>query len=113
VSAGVLEALERSLGGDGEPDDVLREAVSVLATQPGVAWAGIAFLDEGVLVLGPMAGTPDESRRLSVPILFHDSRVGELWIDGRADRTLLERVAALLSELVLIGWDTHGEAWDP
>jgi len=113
VSAGVLEALERTLGGGGEPDDVLRGAVSILATEPGIAWAGIAFLDEGMLVLGPTAGTPDESQRLSVPILFHDSRVGELWIDGRADRTLLEHAAALLSELVLIGWDTRGEAWDP
>ena len=113
MSAGALEALERTLGGGGEPDDVLREAVSVLATEPRIEWAGIAFLDEGMLVLGPTAGNPDESRRVSVPILFHDSRVGELWIDGDADRTLLDRIAALLSELVLIGWDTRGEAWDP
>ncbi|MGH3137904.1 MAG: hypothetical protein ACRDPV_15575, partial [Gaiellaceae bacterium] len=73
MSAGVLEALERTLGGDGEPDDVLREAVSVLATDPEIAWAGIAFLDDGALVLGPAAGNPDVSQRLSVPILFHDS----------------------------------------
>lgn len=113
MSAEALEALERTLGGGGEPDDVLREAVSVLATEPGIEWAGIAFLDEGMLVLGPTAGNQNESRRVSVPILFHDSRVGELWIDGRAERPLLERAAALLSELVLIGWDTQGEAWEP
>ena len=113
MSEDVLEALDRILGADGEPDDALREAVSVLAAEPGIAWAGIAFLDEGMLVLGPTAGSPDESQRVSVPIAFHDSRVGELWIDGRADRALLERFAARLSDLVLIGWDTRGEAWDP
>ena len=113
MSAEVLEALDRILESGGEPDDVLREAVQALADSLGITWAGIAFLDQGTLVLGPTAGEPDESQRVSVPIVFQDSNVGELRIDGRAERTFLERAATLLSGHVLIGWDTRGEAWDP
>jgi hypothetical protein len=113
VSSKALEALDRILNRGGEPDDVLRAAVSVLAEDPGIAWAGIAFLDEGALALGPTAGEPDESCRTSVPIAFQGSRVGELWVDGSAEHGFLERVATLLSAHVLIGWDTRGETWEP
>jgi hypothetical protein len=113
VSTPVLEKLDRILDRGGEPDDVLREAVRAIADGPGTSWAGIAFFDEGALVLGPSAGEPDPSQRASVPIVFQGSNVGELWIDGDADRTLLERVADRLSGHVLIGWDTRGETWDP
>ena len=113
MSTQVLEAFDRILDRGGEPDDVLRDVAGMLADSPGIAWAGIAFLDEGVLVLGPSAGEPDPSRRVSVPIVFQGSGVGELWIDGDAERTVLERVADRLSGHVLIGWDTRGEAWDP
>jgi len=110
---GVLEALDRILNQDGEPDDVLRSAVSVLAAEPGIAWAGIAFLDVGTLVLGPAAGEPDEAHWIRVPIVFQGSSVGELWVDGAAERGFLDRVATLLSAHVLIGWDTNGEVWEP
>jgi len=113
VSTRALEALDRILNRGGEPDDVLRSAVSVLAEDPGIVWAGIAFLDEGTLALGPTAGEPDDSRRMRVPIVFQGSSVGELWVDGGAERAFLQRVATLLSAHVLIGWDTRGEAWDP
>ena len=113
MSANVLEALGRLLERGGEPDDVLRSAVSLLIEEPGVAWAGIAFLDEGTLVLGPSAGEREEGPRIRVPIVFQDSTVGELWVDGAAEYALLERAAALLSAHVLIGWDTRGEAWEP
>ena len=109
----LLEALDRILDFGGEPDDVLRAAVLALADDPGIVWAGVAFLDQGTLVLGPTAGQPDEARRTRVPILFQSSNVGELWVDGAADRALLEQVAQLLSGHVLIGWDTRGEAWEP
>ena len=85
----------------------------MLADEPGITWAGIAFLDEGVLALGPAAGKPNERHRIRLPITFQGSSVGELWIDGSADRPFLESVAALLSAHVLIGWDTSGEAWEP
>jgi hypothetical protein len=113
VSASALEALDRLLDRGGEPDDVLRAAVFLLASEPGVAWAGIAFHEGGELVLGPEAGAPDLSRRVRVPVRYHDDTVGELWVDGEADRTLLERVAALLAPYVLIGWDTGGQGWEP
>jgi hypothetical protein len=108
-----LQALDRILERGGEPDDVLRDATAVLADEPTVAWAGIAFLEEGDLVLGPAAGTPDETRRTRFPIAYRGEPVGELWVDGEADRGFLERVAARISAHVLIGWDTGGEGWEP
>ena len=113
MSSRALETLDRILDRGGEPDDVLRAAVSVLAEDPGIAWAGIAFLDEGTLVLGPTAGEPDEPHRISVPIVFQGSSVGELWVDGAAEHGFLERVATLLAAHVLIGWGTRGEDWEP
>lgn len=109
----VLEALDRVLVGGGEPDDVLHSVVWILAAEPGVTWAGIAFLEGDDLVLGPTEGEPDHTRRLRLPIAYRGSRVGELQVDGEADRGLLERVAGLVSAHVLIGWDTRGERWDP
>jgi putative methionine-R-sulfoxide reductase with GAF domain len=113
MSTKALDALDRILNRGGEPDDVLRTTVRVLAGQPGIEWAGIAFLEEGRLALGPEAGDADEERRISVPIFYQGARVGELWVDGQADRAFLERVAVLVSNHVLIGWDTRGEAWEP
>lgn len=113
MSAGALEALDRILNRGGEPDDVLRSAVAVLASEPGISWAGVAFSEAGELQLGPEAGEPDASRRMRVPVVYQDAGVGELWVDGDADRTFLERVAMLVSPYVLIGWDTGGQGWEP
>ena len=113
MSTHVLEALDRILSEDGEPDDVLRAAVSELVSEPGIVWAGVVFLEDGASVLGPTAGKPDPSKRIPVPIEFQRCGVGELWVDGVADLTFLGRVAALLSAHVPIGWDTRGEGWEP
>jgi len=113
VSARALEALDRILNRGGEPDDVLRSSVSILAEEPGITWAGIAFVEEGKVALGPEAGEPDEPRRVRVPVVYQGSRVGELWVDGEAGQVFLERVAVLISAHVLIGWDTRGESWEP
>jgi hypothetical protein len=113
MSTRALEALDRILDRSDDADEVLRGTVGVLADEPGVRWAGIAFLEGDELVLGPEAGEPDERRRARVPIVFQGAPVGELWVDGEADRELLERVAVLVSAHVLIGWDTRGEAWQP
>jgi hypothetical protein len=110
VSTRALEAVDRILNRGDEPDDVLRSTVSVLVEEPGISWAGVAFSEEGRLILGPQAGAPDESRRARVPVLFQGS---ELQVDGEADRAFLERVATLISAHVLIGWDTAGEPWEP
>ena len=51
-----------------DADDVLRGVVGRLVAG-GYAWAGIFFLEDGALALGPEAGTPDKSQRTQVPIL--------------------------------------------
>lgn len=107
-----LDALERIVDEGGDADDTLRSVVQRLAEEPDIAWAGIAFIEEGAIALGPQAGAADESRRLRTPVVFQGRAVGELWVDGRADVAFLERVALLISAHVLIGWDTRGESWD-
>lgn len=113
MSGNTLQSLERILEDGGDADDVLRAVVDALAGEDEISWAGVFFLEQGSLVLGPQAGTPDESRRLSVPVTYRGERVGELAADGEADQGLLERVAALVAAHVLLGWDTGGETWEP
>jgi hypothetical protein len=96
-----------------DADDVLREAVAALSAADGCTWAGIFFVEEGELVLGPEAGTPDEARRTAVPVQWKGDKVAELAVDGDADRARLEQVAAEIADLCLVGWDTGGEAWEP
>ena len=109
----IADTLRRLLEAGGEPDDLLRATVSALVDEPGVEWAGVAFVEDGGLELGPYAGHPDETRRSRAPISFQGAVVGELWVDGTPDKGLLEQVAELLGAHVLIGWDTGGEAWEP
>jgi hypothetical protein len=85
VSERPVEAIERILGGTDDADDVLRAAVAALVFDPGIVWAGVSFLDDGELVLGPEAGEQDVARRVRVPITFHHVLVGELWADGSPD----------------------------
>jgi hypothetical protein len=87
--------------------------VRILAEQPGVSWAGVSFVETSGLVLGPASGMQDETRRTTVLVAYKDEVVGELQIDGDADRDLLEAVAERISAHVLLGWDTGGEGWDP
>lgn len=113
MSDGASEALDRIVEDGGEADDVLRRVVELLAAQPGVEWAGLAFVEGDALVLGPGAGAPNEAVRQRTPILYDGSLVGELWVDGRMDETFVLRVATAVSPYVLIGWDTQGQAWEP
>lgn len=113
-ASGALEAVDRVLNRGGDADDVLRGVVAALHEQGGYAWAGIFFVEDGELALGPQAGDPDEARRRSVPVLWQGTRVAELAVDGASDgdRSLLERVALLISAHCLVGWDVGGEAWE-
>ena len=77
-----------------DADEQLRQTVSELAAREGCSWAGIFFVEEDDLVLGPEAGTPDPERRTPVPVIWRDTRVAE-------------RIA----DLCLVGWDTGGELW--
>ena len=105
--------IDRILAETDEADDALRAVVALLAGEPGVAWAGIAFLEEGRLTLGPAAGSEDAARRVTVPVTFNGDPVGEVWVDGEADGALLAHVAAAVSTHVLVGWDTGGDSWEP
>jgi putative methionine-R-sulfoxide reductase with GAF domain len=97
----------------GDADDVLRDVVAALAAR--YRWAGIFFLEEGELVLGPHAGAPDETVRVRVPVTFQGDPVAELAVDGapEEDRSHLERAADLVAGHCLVGWDTGGEQWEP
>jgi hypothetical protein len=94
-----------------DADEQLRQTVSELAAREGCAWAGIYFAEEGNLVLGPEAGTPDPEWRTTVPVLWRGTRVAELAADGEVDPAELEAVAEGIADLCLVGWDTGGEVW--
>jgi hypothetical protein len=113
MSADALEAIDAALADAPDADDALRATVRILAAQPGVSWAGIAFVETTGLVLGPSAGAVDEARRTLVPVSYKGETVGELQVDGELDPALLEAVAERLSAHVLLGWDTGGEHWEP
>jgi hypothetical protein len=108
----MIDEIDRILAAGGDADDVLRDVVRALL-EHGCSWAGISFVEDGELVPGPAAGEPDEGRRIAVPVSYRGERVGELAADGAIGEAELERVAALISEHVLLGWDTGGEAWSP
>jgi putative methionine-R-sulfoxide reductase with GAF domain len=113
MSTRVLEEVDRIVSVGSEADDVLRAVVAELVREPAIEWAGVLFLDDGALLLGPEAGVADAARRISVPVSYQGAIVGLLAIDGDAETALLERVALLISTHVLLGWDTGGEAWEP
>ena len=61
---------------------------------------------------------PSTQSEIVVPIVYEGKVVGEIDIDsdipaafGPEDRTLLERVAVLISPHSLVGWDTGGVPW--
>jgi hypothetical protein len=109
-----LAAVETIVEQGGDVDDVLRQVVAALHDHGGCAWAGVFFVEEGELALGPEAGTPDEARRVRVPVLWQGVEVAELAVDGAPadDIEALERVAVLVSGHCLVGWDTGGEPWE-
>jgi len=94
-----------------DADELLRQAVVELASRDGCSWAGIYFVEEESLVLGPEAGTPEPERRTTVPVTWRTTRVAELAADGDVDPTELETAAAGIADLCLVGWDTRGEVW--
>jgi putative methionine-R-sulfoxide reductase with GAF domain len=108
-----LAEIEAIVGRGGDADDVLRQVVAALARR--YAWAGILFVEDGDLVLGPAAGEPAPTTRTQVPVTFNGDRIAELAADGapEEDRTFLERVAGLVAGHCLVGWDTGGEDWEP
>ena len=108
------DAVEAIVARDGDADDILRDAVAALAD--AYEWVGIAFVEEGELVLGPSSGAPPQET-FGVPISYDGAQVAELRVAPATvapeQRASLERAAALLSPYCLVGWDTGGEAWSP
>lgn len=95
-----------------DADELLRGAVADLAARADCSWAGIFFVEDGQLVLGPQAGTPDPTSRVEVPVTWRGDRIAELAADGSPDPRHLEAVAAAIADLCLVGWDTGGEPWE-
>ena len=95
-----------------DADDLLRQAVGELAARENCSWAGVYFVEESSLVLGPEAGTADPARRTTVPVLWRDTRVAELAADGTITAAQLETGAADIADLCLVGWDTGGTSWE-
>jgi hypothetical protein len=97
-----------------DADDVLRDAVAEL--RRSYDWAGIAFVEEGELVLGPATGA-EPAETLDLPILYDGAQVAQLRVAPPdvtpEQRASLEREAERLSPYCLVGWDTGGEAWSP
>jgi hypothetical protein len=112
-TSGALEAIDRILNRGGDADEVLRQVVATLQERAGYAWAGIFFVEDGALVLGPAAGEPEAERRTAVPVTWQGERIAELAVDGATsdERPLLERVAVLVSGHCLVGWD-EPSGWD-
>jgi hypothetical protein len=96
-----------------DADDLLRSTVAELTARDDCSWAGVYFVEGDELVLGPQAGEPDPERRVTVPVVWRDTRVAELAADGAVAPAHLEAVAAEIADLCLVGWDTSGEEWDP
>jgi hypothetical protein len=94
-----------------DADEQLRQTVTELAAREGCSWAGIYFVEDDRLVLGPEAGTPEPERRTTVPVLWRHTRVAELAADGTVAQSDLEAVATAIADLCLVGWDTGGEVW--
>jgi hypothetical protein len=111
---GIVAAVEEVLAQGGDADDVLRGVVAALQERGGYVWAGLFFVEDGALTLGPEAGVPDEARRTRVPVLWQGVEVAELGVDGASpdDAESLARVAVLVSGHCLVGWDTGGEPWE-
>jgi hypothetical protein len=103
--------IEGIVAAGGEPDDVLRKVVAALVESGDATWAGILFVENGELVLGPEAGVPSGDA-VRLPVLYDGRPVAELAAEG-ADPATLERVAALIGEHCLVAWDTGGEDWEP
>lgn len=65
---GALEAVDRIVNREPEPDEVLRKTVEVLHDRlPHYAWVGIYLVEDATLVLGPWKG-PEATEHIRIPV---------------------------------------------
>jgi hypothetical protein len=95
-SSGALEAVERILNRGGDPDDVLQHVVEALHAR-AAAWVGIAYAQQGRLVLGPSAGDVEPSDLRRHVVYWNGQTTAELWTSTEADPVLYARVAVIVS----------------
>lgn len=107
--AAALEAIEGVVDRGGDADDVLCSVLEALHDR-GISFAAIRFVEDGRLVDGPTVGAQTETR--TTRVVYNGEQVGELEL-ADDDAAFAERVAALISPYVLVGWDTAGEPWSP
>lgn len=114
VYRGALDSVERILNRGGDADDVLREVVAAIHERiPHFGRVGIAFMEDGRLVLGPEAGS-GEGEELRALVTFEGAPVAELVVrrtGAGEDQPFLDRAATLVSPYCLVGWDTQGVPW--
>ena len=110
--ARALEAVDEILGRGDDADETLRTVLDTLVAEGTCNWAGLYFVEDGELVLGPHAGPREPDARTETPVVYGGTRVAELVTGGCGDRGFLERVAELISVHCLVGWDTRGVPWD-
>jgi L-methionine (R)-S-oxide reductase len=67
-----------------------------------------------------LACFPSTRSEIVVPIAYEGRVVGEIDVDSdepaafdEVDRRYLERIATLISQHALVGWDTKGRGWSP
>ncbi len=107
------------IDGGEEADEILRASLAAVHEGTDAPWSAIAFVEEGQMVIGPVAGTaPDDAPApaLGVPIVYRGDTVAALWLGSAVPAEIvaeLERAAALLAPYCLVGWDTGGEEWVP
>jgi L-methionine (R)-S-oxide reductase len=66
--SGALKAIDRILDRGGDPDDILRQVVSVLHDRfDHYSWVGIYFVEGDDLVLGPWQG-PQPTEHVRIPV---------------------------------------------
>jgi hypothetical protein len=110
------DAVERIVNRGGDADDLLREVTTALHDRAGYAWAAIRFVESDDLMLGPSAGEEPETTH-SLPVEYRGREIARLEVapslTGRDEEAFLQRVATLVSPYCLVGWDTHGEGWEP
>ena len=76
------------IDGGEEADEILRASLAAVHEGAGAPWSAIAFVEEGQMVIGPVAGTaPDDAPApaLAVPIVYRGDTVAALWLGSAVD----------------------------